>query len=76
MNADERRWERLGWAALVLSVTGVVLNNFQAWPCFVVWILSNGISAWIHRHTGPRSLLVRDLIFGALAVAGLWQWTR
>lgn len=77
MNADERRWlEWLGWVALGLSVTGVLLNNFRAWPCFLFWLMSNGLSAWIHRRTGPRSLMVRDLIFFVLAAVGLWQWTR
>jgi nicotinamide riboside transporter PnuC len=77
MNADERRWvEAVGWSAMVLSVVGVVLNNYRLWPCFVFWIVSNGVSAYIHHTVGPRSLMVRDLIFLALACVGLWQWTR
>jgi len=71
-----RTMDMLGWPATVLAVIGVLLNNFQLWPCFVFWMLSNGLSAWIHRTTGPRSLMVRDLIFFALACVGLWQWTR
>jgi len=71
------RWcEALGWIALSLSVAGVLLNNAKLWPCFALWILSNGISAYIHHQIGPRSLLIRDLVFLALAVVGLWQWTR
>lgn len=65
-----------GWVATVLAVCGVLLNNFQLWPCFLFWILSNGISAWIHRAMGPRSLMVRDIVFLILAVVGLWQWVR
>lgn len=78
MNADERGlWaDRIGWIATVLAVAGVVLNNFRLWPCFLLWIASNGLSAWIHYRTAMRSLMVRDLIFLALAVLGLWQWTR
>lgn len=73
---DARVIEWLGWAAMTLSVTGVMLNNYRLWPCFIFWILSNGMSAWIHHRAGPRSLMVRDLIFLALACVGLWQWTR
>jgi hypothetical protein len=77
MDADGRRWvEWLGWFATVIAVAGVVLNNFRLWPCFLFWMTSNGISAWIHRRTAVRSLMVRDLIFFALACVGLWQWTR
>jgi len=77
MNADERRWvEWLGWVAMILAVAGVILNNFRLWPCFLLWIGSNGLSAWIHKRTGPRSLMVRDLTFLVLAAVGLWQWTR
>jgi nicotinamide riboside transporter PnuC len=66
----------LGWVAMVLAVCGVLLNNARLWPCFVLWIASNGISAYIHHWQGPRSLMIRDLIFLALAIVGLWQWTR
>lgn len=79
MDADERRWasvDALGWVVMVLSVVGVLFNNARLWPCFVFWVLSNGISAWIHYVRGPRSLMVRDLIFFNLAWVRLWQWTR
>ncbi len=68
----------MGWLAMALSVVGVVLNNYRLWPCFLPWIVSNGISAMLHARRGTRiwSLFVRDLIFLALSVVGLWQWTR
>lgn len=75
-NTDDRRVNAVGWFATGLSVVGVLLNNAQLWPCFLLWIVSNGLSAWIHHRKGPRSLMVRDLIFMALACVGLWQWTR
>lgn len=68
--------DRIGWVATVMSVAGVVLNNFRLWPCFAFWMASNAMSAWIHARTHTRSLLVRDLIFLSLSVLGLWQWTR
>lgn len=77
MNADERRAiEAVGRMATVMAVAGVLLNNAMLWPCFLLWIASNTLSAWIHYRLGPRSLMVRDLIFLALACVGLWQWTR
>lgn len=74
--ASVRVWEMLGWLATGFAVAGVVLNNNRLWPCFVLWMISNALSAAIHYRRGPKSLLVRDLIFFALAGVGLWQWTR
>ncbi len=74
--ATVRMCEWLGWVATVGAVAGAILNNFRLWPCFVLWGVSNGLSAWIHHKTGLRSLMARDLIFLALAAVGLWQWTR
>jgi hypothetical protein len=68
--------EWLGWVVLCLAVAGTVLNNAKLWPCFLFYLASNGISAYIHHRSGPRSLMVRDLIFFILAGMGLWQWTR
>lgn len=79
MNADRLGWAwRLGWLATVLSVAGVVLNNCRLWPCFLLWMVSNAISAMLHARRDTRiwSLFVRDLVFLALSVVGLWQWTR
>lgn len=68
--------EYVGWAAMVLAVIGVVLNNYRLWPCFVLWMASNAMSAWIHGRTGPAALMVRDVVFFGLAACGLWQWTH
>ncbi len=77
MKADERRWlEWIGWIATGLAVMGAVMNNYRLAACFLIWMASNRISAWIHRRTRPRALTIRDLIFFALAAVGPWQWTR
>lgn len=77
MNAYERRSiDAVGRIATVMAVAGVILNNARLWPCFLLWIVSNAMSAYIHYRLGPRSLMVRDLIFFTLACVGLWQWTR
>jgi nicotinamide riboside transporter PnuC len=67
--------ELLGAIATALAITGVVLNNSMMIWCFPIWFLSNGITAWIHYKKRVRSLLVRDLVFMALAVAGWVQWS-
>jgi len=69
---------RLGWVAMALAIAGVLLNNARLWPCFCVWIVSNILSAGIHLHPAKRvwSLFWRDLVFLALSIVGLWQWTR
>ena len=76
MDADERRViEVVGRMVTVLAVCGVLLNNAKMPQCFWFWMLSNALSSWVHYRHGIRSLLVRDLIFFALACVGLWQWT-
>jgi len=67
--------EIVGWAATVIAVAGVVLNNHRRRACFVVWMFSNAGSAAIHLTAGIWALLARDLIFFALAIQGLWLWS-
>lgn len=67
--------ELLGFISTVLSVAGVLLNNYRLWPCFVLWLFSNALCAWIHYKKRVWSLLVRDIIFLGLAVQGLILWT-
>ena len=68
--------EWLGIAATMLAVAGVLLNNARLWPCFVLWMVSNALTALIHARTRVWSLVARDVIFFVLAAVGLWQWTR
>ena len=44
--------------------------------CFWLWMVSNAISAGIHIHCGVWSLAVRDIVFFALAIWGLRQWSQ
>ncbi len=44
--------ELIGWIATVLAVGGVILNNRKRSFCFVLWIISNSLSGWIHGEAG------------------------
>ena len=68
--------EVVSWLATGIAVTGVVLNNHQSAWCFGFWLVSNSLTACIHLKSRLWGLMVRDLIFLALAVDGWWRWTR
>jgi len=73
--ANRHHLEVIGTAATVIAVLGVILNNSRLIWCFPLWIVSNSLTAWIHYRTQIWSLLLRDLIFLALAVWGWWLWS-
>ena len=66
----------MGWAIAVVSVAGVLLNNARRRECFYLWLFSNGASAVVHAYAGMSGLLVRDTVFFALAIHGLWAWSK
>ena len=66
--------EIIGIIVTVVAVAGVVLNNRRCRWCFVLWMVSNILSASIHCSIGPWSLVVRDLIFLVLAIEGYFLW--
>jgi nicotinamide riboside transporter PnuC len=68
--------EFIGTVSTILAIIGVILNNQKLWPCFVLWIFSNALTGWIHYRKRVWSLLARDIVFLALAIQGLWMWTR
>lgn len=68
--------ELIGTISLIISVSGVILNNYKLRLCFVVWLISNLLSAGLHLYTGLYSLMVRDLIFFVLAIHGFWKWGK
>lgn len=65
-----------GAVAGILAVTGVVLNNHRLRWCFVVWLVSNGISGGIHAWSGLWTLAARDVVFFGLAADGWFRWGR
>jgi hypothetical protein len=70
-----KRIELLGGLATLVAIAGVILNNCQLWPCFLLWFVSNGLTLWIHYQARIWSLVARDAIFLVLAIVGLIQWT-
>lgn len=59
-----------------LAVTGVFFNNHRHRWCFVIWGVSNTISAGIHIDGGMYGMLLRDVIFLGLGVDGWIRWGR
>lgn len=74
--------ELVGLVATVLAVIGVVLNNRKRRACFLIWIVSNLMTAAIHAHAGIwqgadcKTMILRDLVFVYLAVEGWQLWGR
>ena len=68
--------EIVGIISGILAVVGVFLNNYKMKVCFVVWLISNALSAYCHYDLELNSLLWRDLVFLALAVHGWLQWSK
>ncbi|MFA5692273.1 MAG: nicotinamide mononucleotide transporter [Acholeplasmataceae bacterium] len=68
--------ELIGIAASVIAIIGVLMNNRRMRACFVLWIVSNGLSALIHVQAGIWSLAARDIVFFVLAVEGWLLWSE
>ena len=68
--------EIAGIICLILGVTGVILNNRRMRICFIVWMISNAMSACIHMGSEIWSLLIRDVIFLILAFEGWIKWGK
>lgn len=65
-----------GAAATVIAIIGVVLNNHLNRKCFYFWIVSNILSAGIHVCYLNIPLVIRDVVFLALAFQGLRKWRK
>ncbi len=70
-----KRLEIIGLIATGIAVTGVVTNNAQVIWCFPLFLVSNNLSLYLHVRGRMGSLILRDAIFIALAVAGWIQWS-
>ena len=68
--------EIIGILATVLAVIGVLANNRQLRWCFLIWFISNVLSAGIHAHALIWSLFIRDIVFVVLAIEGWIRWGR
>ena len=68
--------EAIGWCITVIAVAGVVLNNRRRRECFILWMVSNALSAVVHFAAGMWALTCRDAVFFVLAVDGLIRWSK
>ena len=68
--------EIIGTIATILAVGGVLMNNRRLRVCFLIWMVSNALTAGIHAHSGIWSLLARDAIFFVLAIEGWIRWGK
>ncbi len=65
-----------GWAASVIAVIGVWMNNKRLRACFIVWMLSNALSLVVHVAAGLWSMAARDGAFFLLAIHGWRLWSN
>ncbi len=68
--------ELLGLIAMIFAVVGTVANNRRLRWCFLCYIVSNSLTAFIHWDASIWSLWLRDMIFIGLAIEGLFLWRR
>lgn len=68
--------EIVGLICLALGVLGVLLNNRRLRVCFIVWMISNAMSAGIHLGMEIWSLFIRDIIFLILSLEGWVKWGK
>ncbi|KKN55616.1 hypothetical protein LCGC14_0580880 [marine sediment metagenome] len=68
--------EIIGIIATTFAVAGVITNNRRLRLCYLLWLVSNGLTGGIHVHAGIWSLVVRDAIFFVLAIVGWFKWGR
>jgi hypothetical protein len=68
--------EIIGLVTTVLAVIGTVLNNQRRRACFSIWLVSNASSLGCHVALAAYSFALRDAIFFALAIHGLFAWRR
>ena len=68
--------EIVGTVVLILGASGVLLNNRRLRMCFILWMVSNALSAGIHAYVELWSLMARDVVFLVLAIEGWVKWSR
>jgi len=68
--------ELIGTIATVIAITGVICNNRRLRACFLLWLVSNGLTLIVHIQAGIYSLGARDAIFFILAIEGWHKWGK
>ncbi len=62
------------WFSSGLAIVGVLLNNKRIRWCFPLWFVSNIICLVLHYQVAYSGMMVRDGVFGILAVHGWFCW--
>lgn len=68
--------EILGTLALILGVTGCLLNNRKLRIFFIIWLISNVLNGIVHVRVDVWSLLIRDVVFSILVIEGWIRWGK
>ncbi len=68
--------ELIGAVSGALAIIGVVLNNHLDRRCFLFWIVSNFLVAYVHADSSLWPLFLKDVVFFLLAIWGLIIWRR
>ena len=69
-------FESLGLITTIIAVYGAHLNNKTNKVCFLLWMVSNILSGGLHIYMNGYGLLLRDVVFFGLAIAGYRRWSR
>jgi nicotinamide riboside transporter PnuC len=64
------------WLVSIASILGVVLNIRRNALCFLVWTATNAIWFLVDVRAGIPEQAVLHLVYFALALWGLYAWTR
>lgn len=66
----------MDWIAMILSVTGIVLNAKKKMLCWPIWILSN--ICWFIFFVGSEQypVLILNVVFALFNLYGWYQWSK
>lgn len=64
------------WLLAILSLIGVILNIRKNRFCFVIWVGTNFAWAIIDFYEGIPAQGVLFLVYGGLALYGLYAWRK
>lgn len=68
--------DAIGWTATTIALLGVWMNNCRRRACFVLWLISNGITLGIHAAAGMWPIAAHDGAFFIMAIHGWCLWGR
>lgn len=66
----------LGWALVLLGLTGTILNIRRIRVCFAIWFVSNSAQCIAHALEHRWPLAAQFAVYTALAVWGWFAWGK